>query len=326
MKISHSTSFTCGILACGAGLLVWNTFLKPEHAPPPPSAGSSAVSAKPPSGPLSPRVAAVLSPELISLTDRKTYLDTLGYQLGQADRIALLDSITNTPPNGLTNEDWFAFANAILDVLREQRPAMPEFSDRLVSLWHDPKLDPTLRDYTLQVLREWVMDQHSRSVHEERPEKLSLIRDTFLAAATPGNPTCDPKSTTTGTALLALHEWTGEAAPAPVRIDPAVLEPILLAYAADPSAHRGVRATALQLCARRKMTAILPLARDCARDASSDLILRLAAISCLHDLGTPDDHLMLADLSRKSEADPLIRSALASALRAGTTPKAIPNP
>jgi hypothetical protein len=262
-------------------------------------------------------VAGLISRDTIPLRDRLSFLSTIGTKLPDSDRKAILDWIGNTPPPGLSPDDWFTLANDVLQALRNQQPATPIYTDRLLALWHDRDLDPTLRDYALQQLREWVADGDTRSMHEERPEKLALIREAFLHAATPGHADCDPQSTTTGTALLALDEWTGSAAPAAVRVEPTKLDEILLSHIRDEAAHRGVRATALQIAARRKMNAALPLARELSQDASQEAILRLAAISLLGTMGTEEDRKLLQTLGGSSQLDPLILGAVASALRQG---------
>ena len=162
---------------------------------------------------LTPSVAALLTKESVPLPERLNLLATIGNKLPSADRKALLDSIGNTPPNGLTTADWHSLANDILQALRNQQPYTPEYTDRLLALWHEKTLDPTLRDYVLQQLREWIADGDTRTTHEERPEKIALIRQTFLQAVTPGHSDCDPQSTTTGTALVSRMQadrrgWT----------------------------------------------------------------------------------------------------------------------
>lgn len=282
---------------------------------------SSLTTAAAPEAPvvLTPAVSALLTAEPASLQQRLNFLPTLGNKLPAADRKALLDSIINTPPNGLTKDDWYALANDILQALRNQRPATPEYTDHLIALWHDQNLDPTLRDYALQQLREWVADGDSRTVHEERPDKIALIRKTFLDAATPGHPTCDPQSTTTGTALLALDEWTpptnGNRDNGNKESAADSLAPLFLDHSSAATSHRGVRATALQLCARRNIMEALPIARSILADGSSDVILRMSAISLLGTLGNTKDITLLTHFQQENSRDPLLQSSLVKALQ-----------
>lgn len=269
--------------------------------------------------PLSPGVAGLISPETLALRDRLAFLSTLGFKLPHQDRMAILDWLENASPPGLSNDDWFTLANDTMQALRNQQPPTAEFTDRMIRMWHDRTLDPTMRDYALQQLREWVADGDTRTQHETRPEKLALIRQTFLDATTPGHPDCDPLSTTTGTALLALDEWSHDSAPEGVRIPAEEVGSLLLAHAENPAAHRGVRATALQLCARRGLVSALPPARRLAKDTSEEAILRLAAISLLGSIGNSEDRLLLENLSSTSQLDPLILGAVASALRESTS-------
>ncbi len=268
--------------------------------------------ANPPAPILTPSVAALLTSDPVPLAARLDLLSAVGNNLPAADRRALLDSIGNTPPSGLTTADWHSLANDILQTLRNQQPYTPEYTDRLLALWHDKSLDPTLRDYALQQLREWVADGDTRSTHEERPEKIALIRRTFLQAATPGHPDCDSQSTTTGTALLALDEWTSSPSP---HFSAPEFQQLLLAHAGGPDTHRGVRATALQLCARRHIRDALPIARSILADTSSPAILSLSAVSLLGSMGTPGDADLLRGIHERSSRDPMLQAALHDALR-----------
>lgn len=265
-----------------------------------------------------PAVAALLSPEHATLAERLQHLRAVGDRLPQADRLRLLHSIVNEPPGGLTPGAWHSLANDIMEALRRQKPFTPEYTDHLVNLWLDRDLDPTLRDYALQHLREWVADGDTRTVHEERPEKLELIHRTFLEAVTPGHPTCDPQSTTTGTALLALDEWIQDSSFQLFSVS--AFQDLLLAQAGDPAVHRGVRATALQLCARREIRAALPAARAILADPAADAILRIAAISCLGDLGTADDLALLSGFQKQNTRDPLLQASLHKAIQSLSKP------
>ena len=255
----------------------------------------------------------------MTLADRLNLLPSLGNKLPAADRKALLDSIGNTPPNGLSPADWHSLANDILQALRNQQPFSPEYTDRLIALWHDKTLDPTLRDYALQQLREWIADGDTRTTHEARPEKIALIRQTFLQAVTPGHPDCDLQSTTTGTALLALDEWANSSSPDLQ----AQVTSLLIVHAGDASAHRGVRATALQLCARRKIKEALPISRAILADTASPAILSLSAVSLLGAMGTPEDIALLQRLHDQNARDPMLQASLQKALQS-LTPSSTP--
>jgi hypothetical protein len=336
-----SLSIAAGLVGLG-GVVCW------QLATPDPST-VAATAATPPkafgkdnkSAVLTPQVAQLLTSDSTSLADRLATLATVGNRLPDTDRAALLASITNTPPIGLNSGEWHALANDILQVLRNQQPYTPQYTDRLIALWHDKTLDPTLRDYALQQLREWIADSDTRTVHEERPEKIALIQQTFLDAATPGHPTCDPQSTTTGTALLALDEWayssplkspipdlpsTSSSPPnfqsqisnLPSHSSPKSqipnLQSLLLAHAADASTHRGVRATALQLCANRGITDALPIARAIIAAPATPAILHMSAISLLGTLGNADDLKLLTTFQKKESQDPLLHTSLHKAI------------
>jgi hypothetical protein len=310
MKRPITTLLSISAVAAGAWLL-WRQASPSSITHPQSSIHDPRSAASNPKSPiLTPIVAALLSKESMTLADRLNLLPSLGNKLPAADRKALIDSIGNTPPNGLSPADWHSLANDILQTLRNQQPFTPEYTDRLIALWHDKTLDSTLRDYALQQLREWVSDGDTRTVHEERPEKISLIQQTFLDACTPGHADCDPQSTTIGTALLALDEWASSSSP---NLQSQISN-LLLSHSGDASNHRGVRATALQLCARRKIKETLPIARSILADTSSPAILSLSAVSLLGSMGTPEDAALLQRLHDQNSRDPMLQASLQKAL------------
>ncbi len=322
-----SLSIAAGIIGLG-GVVCWQIFTRDTST-------VANTTTTPPKAPgkdnkspiLTPQVAQLLTSDSATLADRLATLATVGNRLPDTDRAALLASITNTPPNGLNIGEWHALANDILQVLRNQQPYTPQYTDCLIALWHDKTLDATLRDYALQQLREWIADSDTRTVHEDRPEKIALIQQTFLQAATPGHPTCDPQSTTTGTALLALDEWAyatvspkspisnlPSTSSSPPKFQIPNLQSLLLTHAGDESTHRGVRATALQLCAHRGITDALPIARALIAAPATPAILHMAAISLLGTLGNADDLKLLTTFQKKETQDPLLHTSLHKAI------------
>jgi hypothetical protein len=290
--------------------------------------------------PISPAVLALLSEEARPLNDRLDALRLAGFSLPQGDRMALLRSLSEPKRPGLCDDDWFTLANDIMQLLRNQQPAMPEITPALLGLWNDSQQDPTIRDYALQHLREWVSDYDVRSAHETNPTQIKEIQKTFLSAIDLENPNYNPHSTTLGTALLALHEWHQQDHPhamwrtgvSPVSADghPARSRPQaeatpsfdqrLIAILADPTVHRGTRATALQIAAQRKMTNALPVARQILNHVESDMILRLAAINFLGSNGSNADKEFLITYQQHHQHDTLLQSSLAKALQTLNTP------
>jgi hypothetical protein len=268
--------------------------------------------------PISPAVLALLSEEARPLNDRLDALRMAGFSLPQGDRMALLRSLSEPKRPGLSDDDWFTLANDIMQLLRNQQPAMPEITPALLGLWNDSQQDPTIRDYALQHLREWVSDHDVRSAHETNPTQIKEIQNTFLAAIDSENPNYDPHSTTLGTALLALHEWHQKAHSHVMSDTP--FEERLLSILAAPAVHRGTRATALQISAQRKMTNALPVARQILNQAESDMILRLSAINFLGSNGSSEDKEFLITYQQQNHHDTLLQSSLSKALQALDAP------
>lgn len=319
MSRARVISFSIAAVIGVGGVVCWQLASLTTSSDVPASPKRHETSAKPAKPPiLTPPVAQLLSTETISLADRLNTLATIGTTLPEADRTALLASITNTPPNGLTAPEWHSLANDILQALRHQQPFTESYTDHLIALWHDRELDPTLRDYAIQQLRAWVIDADTRTAHEERPDKLALIQQTFVNAVTPGHPDCDPQSTTSGTVLMALDELAHPPVDTASSPDPKFQIPdlpsLLLSHAASQESHRGVRATALQLCAHRGITEALPIARNILKDSSSEAILRMSAISLIGTLGSADDLALLESVRQQDTKDPLLHSSLRKAI------------
>ena len=247
-----------------------------------------------------------------------------GFSLPQGDRMALLRSLSETKRPGISDDDWFTLANDIMQLLRNQQPSMPEITPALLGIWNDSQQDPTLRDYALQHLREWVSDHDVRSAHETNPTRIKEIQSTFLAAIDSDNANYDPHSTTLGTALLALHAWHQKGHPHAMggmsSMSETSFEERLLSILAEPAVHRGTRATALQIAAQRKMTNALPIARQILNQAESDMILRLAAINVLGSNGSNADKEFLITYQYHHQHDTLLQSSLAKALQTLNTP------
>lgn len=263
--------------------------------------------------PMSPAVLALLSDEPRSLNERLDTLYAIGVALPGPDRQALLQALSRPKLPGLGEDDWFVLANEIMQLLRNQQPAMQELTPALLALWHDASLAPTLRDYALQHLREWVFDQDSRSANETRPERIAEIQQTFLDLIRPENPEFQPSSTTLGTALLALHEWHQPKHAHPM--NGSFFEQRLVAILADAGVHRGTRATALQIASQRKLPAALPVAREILRQSSPDVLLSLAAIHYLAANGTSQDRQFLLAYQQQHSTETILQGAIHRALQ-----------
>jgi hypothetical protein len=295
--------------ACWSGWLTWQA----------PNAPRQVSHSTPSSTHIHPGVAALLSKEPTSLAARLNHLYALGDRLTQDDRLCLLSSITNEPLPGISEGEWHSLANDIMMVLRWQKPYMPEYTEHLIALWENVSINPTLRDYALQHLREWVSDGDSRSVHEERPDHLARINATFVAAVSANGRLFDRQSTTTGTALLALDAWLqGEASlslPNQKSYTAADFQKRLIELASDASIHRGTRATALQLCSHRRLSEVLPLARTLLASVEAEAIMKISAISLLGTLGNDSDLTFLRTYQDQLVRDPMLHSSLQKAIQ-----------
>lgn len=303
---------TLALVGAGLGVLLWNSRPTPIATEPRQAPAIEKINS------ISPAVLTLLSEQALSLNERLDALRLVRHDLPAADRQALLRALSAEKPPGLSDDDWFTLANDIMQTLRHQQPALAEITPALLALWHNHQLDATLRDYSLQHLREWVYDHDTRSSHETAPQRIAEIQQTFLHLLDPTDPDYDPASTTLGTALLALHEWHN---PAHLhQMKDSSFEPRLVTILSDPAVHRGTRATALQIAGQRKLATALPAARAILQEASADMILRLAAINFLGTNGGTNDKEFLLNFQQQHSNDTLLQSSLAKALQSLTTP------
>lgn len=202
----------------------------------------------------------------LSYAQRLAVIHALPAELGAAEHTALLATVSapGAVP-GLTPSQSHAFKNDSLNaLLRQPDPARrAEVAARLRTLAVDPAQDPVMRDYSLQHLASL------GPVFDDGSTHLAALDGTDSALA--------------ATALLHLlaRERSGDLTD-PLRTRAAATA---LRLASDASVPEPSRATALQVCARLKLTEARPLAETLARSDRASFPLRIAAVAALGDLG-----------------------------------------
>lgn len=231
----------------------------------------------------------VASSEQLGYKARKKALSQLSHKLPDQDFLALMDFVSGEKPEDCTLRQWHALVNDVLNTLRHQSVPSQGLTPRLVGIYRTSN-DVVMRDYALQHLRGWYADRDTSSRHEVEPENQKLILKTLLHAAS------ETEQAYSGTALIALHHISRQGAlqkepDTKVQIESylAGLDDLILEAAKSVNTNRNCRISAIQLCARRNLTEILPLVRELALDTKANTSIRISAIAALGQLGKSED-------------------------------------
>jgi len=219
--------------------------------------------------------------------------------LAATDMQTLLAFIGGPKPAGLTDGDWEARVNVILNALRVQETYVPGLTDYLLTTAarHPSRI---LRLYAMQHLSLWY---HRETSEQKRREIVALLES---LAEKPGEETA-------GSAVLFLNDLQrGAAATGGAVVKVEVIDRAALKLAADTSAKHDVRISALHTCVSRNIKEILPAAREIAADTSAVIPLRKAAVYSIGQLGADNDRVLLESLGKKV---PDLRPATGPALK-----------
>ena len=186
--------------------------------------------------------------------------------------------------------------NEILTVLRTQSVAPANLAELMIEISADAKQDLVTRDYALQHLALWGVDQ------AQQPGVTGKIQEAFKMRG-------QETSSLAGTALLGLHRLTSPGQTAPGR------EVSLLALKMAGSSEMPIpaRVTAIAICSERGVAEVLPFVEALAQN-EGPTSLRISAIGALGRLGGPKQRELLRGLE-STVGGPAIRSASAVALK-----------
>jgi hypothetical protein len=244
--------------------------LAPTPAPPPARARQPLDLARVPAS-----VLPVLDTRL-EFWSRMAVVHALGQELSPQE-LAPLHDFLRTPETGegKTRSGEQVLKNDLLNALRQQSTPPVGLGKLLMEIAKDPDQHEVMRAYALQHLQAsyaYLTDEDS-PIRGTEPERAEL-RQTFWDALK------DPSPTVIGTALLCLHRLSLDNS----EFDPERISATALQAASDERGASGVRTTALQVCAERKLAPALPVALELAGRAD-DVPLRMSAVSALGRLG-----------------------------------------
>lgn len=222
---------------------------------------------------------------------RQAALARLTFPLDAQDLRRVLDWLAD-PSDPLAPMAAAALRNDAVNRLMAGMPVSDALAETLMTAQADPLHSAIWRDYCLQHL--------GSLLPALAPDKASRARALLWSALD------DRSGAIAGTALIALHRNLGEGVPAGRLMDRAA------DIATDPSRGGGSRATALRLLAEHED----PRARAPALEAlaqSRDVVLRMAAMATIADLGRPDDRSILE--SYETNPVPTLRMAALASIR-----------
>lgn len=206
----------------------------------------------------------------------------------EVDRlIPLLKARRTSPkiPRGYT----LALQNDLLLALRRQKSPPPHLPEILVEILRDRTFDVGLRDYAVQHLASWYEEitlpsGPAAQTQEARRELVAIFIEALGEVDT----------SIAGTALLSLHRLA--AADPAIPLPPAFVLETAVRFVTDPAVGDLSRITAIQICAERGQSEVLPAVAGLAGSRAS-LPLRLSALSALGALGKPEHREILASLA-----------------------------
>jgi len=239
-------------------------------------------------------VGILMAPEA-SFDERVAALKKLGQKLSAAD-IETLREFLNTPLSDFPDQYSLAInsvKNDVLGLLMEQEPMPEGLSQDLLAQFNNPETDPVWREYILQfgtsIVEQTLLSAQPSNgqtgVSAPQKEK-ELFREAMFAALDQRD------GDLAGTALLGLNRLSKK--------DTSISREEIMRHAveiaADSDASNLSRLTALRLAAGNECADVLPVARNLAQHAQTDL-LRAAAITTLGDFGEEVDLPLLKTLS-----------------------------
>jgi hypothetical protein len=226
---------------------------------------------------------------------------SLSRDLSQADLEALMEFI-NQPREDLHTSAGRALVDAIINAMRRQETFPVGMSEALARLYRDSP-DPVLQGYAIQYLWCLYIDRDDHHRHETDHATREMILTTLIKAAS------ETDRSYSGTALMALNAITRSPA---LQQEPETRRQLaahagdidsgFLKAASSPETDKLCRISALQVCAMRGLTGILPVARGVAADPKEDPNIRISAIAAIGMLGNAGEDSQLLETLQKQGA------------------------
>jgi hypothetical protein len=242
-----------------------------------------------------------------SLAERqRAFLALRGQKLEEAE-VSVLQQYLLTP-DADDGSSGYTLKDVLLVELERQRPAA-EMVILFEQMFADRRQHVIMRDFAIQ----HAPVSYETGTTSDKQRVVALLRNALR----------ESDSQIAGTALLAVARISGEtrprvsaslagAAQEGVRVDRSTVAESALTLASNTQASPLTRATAIQVCARLKLTEALPVVAILAQSGNT-IPLRIAAIAALADLGNTQHYALLQQLTNGDE--PRLRPSVESALK-----------
>lgn len=247
----------------------------------------------------------LMTNEAVGYDARLKAARSLSGHLPKQDVAAILLFIRSPKPADCHTRQWHTLVNDTVNALRHQQNAPDRLTDTLVGIYRNSD-DVILRDFAIQHLRGWYSDPDPLAKTEQNASKRPLILETIEHASR------QTQETYSGTALNCLHYIDLETRGTNFSLGKDLDNSIVTA-ARESSTNKHCRISAIQLCAMRGLSEILPVIREIASDPEVNASLRLSAIAALGRLGNEQDQTLLEQLTNDGgrlarAAEPALRN------------------
>jgi hypothetical protein len=188
--------------------------------------------------------------------------------------------------------------NEIMEQMRKHGAGAEHYAARLCRLIEDTSQPPTVRDYSIQHLAQWISPSDPNSPGERSAESRSKALLTISQAI---RSPLSAQSTVSGTGLMALADASSRLDPAEtVRIWETLDRFMEETISGANGATLPVRVSAIHTSAVRGERRFLPIVRMLAADEATQPSLRLSSIAALGFFADPEDRTLLWSLSNSN--------------------------
>jgi hypothetical protein len=185
--------------------------------------------------------------------------------------------------------------NNVLNALRNQTKPPPRLTETMLKIFHDHGQDYVTREYAVQQMISWY-EQGAL----DRLDGKTRIREVLHEALAEND-------SATGTAILGMHRLSA----IDRAFDKTEIDRTALRLATSPATSVAVRITAIQVCAERGETEVLPTVQSLAI-TPVPTALRLSAIAALGLLGGEEQAALLREpeIAQETALHPAVDAAL----------------
>lgn len=225
--------------------------------------------------------------------DRAKALRSLSRQLTETDAKALMAFLGNDfeSQKPLRPLELSSIKSDILDILLKQDRIPAGLEAQVVEMYRDHGHDDVWRDYCVQYFAACYEATKPTGVTTNEPDRTREdIRKAYQEAL------AEKGKSIAGTALIGVEQLSRTHP----EFDRKMVEEAALAFSSADDCGEATRITAVRICAAMGKKEVVPTVRVLAQTGDS-VMLRMAAVATLGDLGNKEDMELLRSLAMSSE-------------------------